>query len=113
MKIKDFFKGLTKPQESGERRNTMYSQELIEKVAERTGYTKTAVEEVYKALLEEIKESLNSGEDVNLYNFGRFYVSEMATRKVHCPTGEVKKIKAHNTIRFTAGRGLKKIAPKK
>ena len=97
-------------QERGKR--VMYSTELVEAVAKRTGYSKRDVKEIYGTILAEIKESLNSGEEVSLTNFGKFYVAEIADRTITCPTGEKKKVKKHNTIRFTAGAGLKAVAPK-
>ena len=71
----------------------MYSTELINNISERTGYSKAVSKEVYEALISEIKEALNHGEDVQLTNFGKFYISVFADRTITCPTGEVKKIK--------------------
>lgn len=48
--------------------------ELVERIAQRTGNSVKTVEKIVDATLEEIYEALKQGERVSLKNFGTFYV---------------------------------------
>ncbi len=49
-------------------------QDLVRRVADRTGHETTLVEELLEATLEEIYTALKQGESVSLRTFGAFYV---------------------------------------
>ena len=49
---------------------------LIETIAGHIGYPKNRSSEIVETLLEIIKKTLESGDDVMISNFGKFYVRE-------------------------------------
>ena len=91
----------------------MGKEELLAKVSTRTGYQAKAVDEIYEAIVSEIEESLNSGENVVLRNFIAIKVKWMKERTITTFQGKKTKIKAHNAITITPGKALKACAPKK
>ena len=54
----------------------MNEKEPIPKIASETGYKIQTVEKVFNATIEQIFESLKSGESVTIRNFGRFYIRD-------------------------------------
>jgi DNA-binding protein HU-beta len=48
--------------------------ELVARVAERTGFSPKTVEKIVEAVFEEIYEALKRGKSVTLRNFGNFYI---------------------------------------
>lgn len=84
--------------------------ELVAKVAEKTEKSQKVCEEVVKATIEAITESLAAGESVALVGFGTFSVSERAAREGKNPaTGEKIKIPATKVPKFKAGKALKDV----
>ncbi len=84
------------------------SKELIKNVAETTGFTQVATKDILDAILEEIKTSLQEGEDVTFYGFGKFTVTERAERMGRNPaTGKAIKIAAKKIVKFKPASGLK------
>ncbi len=82
--------------------------ELVSKVSEKTKKPQKVCEEVVKATIEAITESLAAGESVALVGFGTFSVSERAAREGKNPaTGEKIKIPATKVPKFKAGKALK------
>jgi integration host factor subunit alpha len=59
--------------------------DIIAAIAEQNGYTKKKSIETVEALLEIIKGSLDSGEDVLISGFGKFCVKEKAERRGRNP----------------------------
>ena len=92
---------------------TMGKDELLSKVATRTGHQAKAVDEIFDALVSEIEESLNSGENVMIRDFATFKVVARKERVVNDFNGKKIKVKAHNAIVITPGKALKACAPKK
>ncbi len=89
----------------------MNKNELVEaicaKVTEKK-LDKTTVKEVLDAAIETIKDTLVSGEAVQLIGFGTFKVNHRAERNGHNPkTGESIKIPASSVPAFQAGKSLK------
>ncbi|MGD8891124.1 MAG: integration host factor subunit alpha [Desulfobacterales bacterium] len=63
--------------------------DIIEAVAEQNGFPKSKSKEVVEILLEIVKSTLASGEDVMISNFGKFRVTEKQARRGRNPaTGE-------------------------
>ena len=86
----------------------MHKNDLIEKLAERTGVSKTDTQKAVDGVFELITESLKSGEEVRVTGFGVFVVSARAGGKGRNPqTGEEITIKASKAARFRAGKPLK------
>ncbi|MBS4750670.1 DNA-binding protein [Granulicatella sp. zg-ZJ] len=82
--------------------------ELVERVANETGFTKKDVAITVDALFESIQEILAAGQKVQIIGFGNFEVRERAARKGRNPqTGEEIEIKASKVPGFKAGKALK------
>ena len=82
--------------------------ELVERVAELTGYPKTQVAMTFDLLFELLSESLSSGDKVTVPNFGTFVVSERPARTGRNPaTGEAISIAASRSVRFKVSMNLK------
>lgn len=60
---------------------TLTKAHIVESVAKKCGYTKQKSADITEIILELIKKSLESGEDVLITNFGKFYVKEKTARK--------------------------------
>ena len=68
---------------------TLTKSHIIDAVAESNGYTRKKSIETVETVLELIKRSLESGEDVLISGFGKFSVKQKAKRKGRNPaTGE-------------------------
>lgn len=82
--------------------------ELVERVAELTGYPKTQVAMTFDLVFELVSESLASGDKVTVPNFGTFMVSERPARTGRNPaTGEAISIAASRSVRFKVSKNLK------
>lgn len=82
--------------------------ELVERVANETGFTKKDVALTVDALFDAIQSSLAKGEKVQIIGFGNFEVRERAARKGRNPqTGEEIEIAASKVPGFKAGKALK------
>lgn len=85
----------------------MNKAELIAKVAEDTGITKTEANAALDSFVEAVTKTLKGGGKVTLVGFGTFSVSKRAARNGRNPqTGEVIKIKARKVAKFKAGKEL-------
>src|SRR5215217_7367521 len=83
----------------------MNKAELIAKLADDAGVTKTQANAVLDSFVEAVTKTLKGGDRVTLVGFGTFSVSERAARNGRNPqTGEVIKIKARRVPKFTAGK---------
>ncbi len=60
---------------------TLTKDKIIEKVRHRNGFSRAKSAETVEALLETIKKTLASGEDVLISGFGKFCVKEKKERK--------------------------------
>jgi len=84
--------------------------ELVDRVAELTGYAKTQVAMTYDLLFELMGEMLAAGDKVTVPNFGTFQVSERPARSGRNPaTGEVIAIAASKSVRFKVSKNLKEM----
>ena len=78
---------------------------IIEKVSTRNGFTKKLSTETVETLLESIKKTLESGEDVLISGFGKFYVKEKKERKGRNPaTGEDMMLAPRRVVTFKCSR---------
>lgn len=86
----------------------MTKTELIASIANKTGLTKKAAEEVLGAFVDTVTDSLSKGEKVQLVGFGTFEVRERAERSgINPQTREKITIAATKTPAFKAGSALK------
>ena len=82
---------------------------IIEAVAEETGFLKHQSAEVVEFLIEIIKRSLESGEDVLVSGFGNFKVREKKARKGRNPaTGEGVILDPRRVVTFHCSGKLRK-----
>ena len=86
----------------------MNKQELIAKVAEKAGLSKTQASAAVDAFIETVTEALKGGDEVRFVGFGTFSVSNRKARKQKIPgTGEIREIPAMKVPRFKPGKSLK------
>lgn len=85
----------------------MNKAELIAKIADDAGITKTQANATIDSFIEAVTKTLKSGNKLTLVGFGTFSVSKRAARTGRNPaTGAVIKIKAKKVARFKAGKEL-------
>jgi DNA-binding protein HU-beta len=85
----------------------MNKAELINKIADDAGITRTQANTALDSFVEAVTKTLKGGGKVTLVGFGTFTVSKRAARNGRNPqTGEVIKIKARKVARFKAGKDL-------
>jgi DNA-binding protein HU-beta len=85
----------------------MNKADLIAKIADDAGISKTQAGTALDSFVEAVTKSLKKGDKVTLVGFGTFSVSKRAARNGRNPqTGEVIKIKAKKVARFKPGKEL-------
>ncbi|MBW1753169.1 MAG: integration host factor subunit alpha [Deltaproteobacteria bacterium] len=76
--------------------------DIITEVMNENGYSRPQATETVETLLELIKKTLGSGEDVLISGFGKFCVKQKAERKGRNPaTGGDMMLKARKVVTFT------------
>ena len=86
----------------------MNKQELIAKIAEDTGITKSSATAAVESFFEGITRSLKKGDAVSFVGFGTFKTANRKARTARNPqTGAAIKIPKRRVVRFTAGKALK------
>ena len=89
------------------KKNIMNKADLINKIADDTGITKTQANAAIDSLTEAVTKTLKKGGKVTLVGFGTFLISKRKARKGRNPqTKEEITIKARNVARFKAGKEL-------
>ena len=89
------------------KKTTMNKAELISKIADDAGITKTQANASLDAFVDAVTKTLKKGDKVTLVGFGTFSVSKRAARNGRNPqTGAVIKIKAQKVAKFKAGKEL-------
>jgi integration host factor subunit alpha len=82
--------------------------EIVEKVYEKIGLSKNKSEEMVEQVLELIKATLESGENLKISGFGNFVVKNKADRKGRNPqTGEEITITSRRVLIFKPSKILK------
>lgn len=88
----------------------MNKTDLIQNIAQQTGFPKTTCRDIIDMVLECITERLIAGERVTLSNFGAFTVSEKVARTgVNPRTKERIVIPPHRVVKFRAGNEFEKM----
>jgi DNA-binding protein HU-beta len=83
-------------------------QEFIDQVANKTDLSKKDATDAVESMLVIIRETLQSGGDINFTGFGKFHVAVRGDRQgVNPRTRERITIKGGRVPRFTAGSALK------
>ena len=81
---------------------TITKADIVDDVQTQIGVTKTKSTEIIQILLENIKEALESGEDVLISNFGKFCVKEKRGRPGRNPsTGEEAMVTPRRVVTFS------------
>ncbi|MEO6550028.1 MAG: HU family DNA-binding protein [Ferruginibacter sp.] len=85
----------------------MNKSELIQKIADDAGITKTQANLTIDSFVEAVTKTLKGNGKVTLVGFGTFSVSKRAARNGRNPqSGAVIKIKAKKVAKFKAGKEL-------
>jgi len=83
--------------------------DIIDSIMEQIGFTRNQSSEVTEALLEIIKRTLASSEDVLVSGFGKFCVSEKAQRRGRNPaTGDDMMLGPRRVVTFKCSGKLRK-----
>jgi len=87
---------------------TLTKANIVEAIAEQTGYTKHQSLDTVEILLEIIKRTLESGEDVLVSGFGKFRVKEKLKRRGRNPsTGEDMMLDPRKVVTFNCSHKLR------
>ena len=87
---------------------TITKAKIVEAVAEQNGYPRHQSSEIVETLLEIIKQTLESGEDVLVSGFGKFCVKEKLKRRGRNPaTGEDMMLTPRKVVTFKCSRRLR------
>ena len=82
--------------------------QIVESIQNQTGFPKNKSSEIVETLLEIIKRTLASGEDVLISGFGKFCVNEKKERKGRNPaTGEAMMLAPRKVVSFKCSGNLR------
>jgi DNA-binding protein HU-beta len=86
----------------------MNKQELISKIAQDTGITKSSAAAAVHSFIDGITRTLKKGQPITFVGFGTFKTAQRKARTARNPqTGASIKIPKRRVVRFTAGKALK------
>jgi DNA-binding protein HU-beta len=86
----------------------MNKQDLISKIAQDTGITKSNAAAAVDSFIEGITRSLKKGQPITFVGFGTFKTAQRKARTARNPqTGASIKIPKRRVVRFSAGKALK------
>ena len=87
---------------------TLTKARIVEAVKETNGYTQQKAFETVEIMIELIKRSLETGEDVLISNFGKFCVKKKTKRKGRNPaTGKDMMLAPRKVVKFQSARKLR------
>ena len=87
---------------------TLFKAQIIDAVAEKNGFTRKKSLETVEILLEVIKQSLKSDDDVLISGFGKFCVRKKAERRGRNPlTGTDMMLKPRKVVTFQCSGKLR------
>ena len=87
---------------------TLKKANLIEDIAQANGFTKDRSTEVTESLIEILKRTLASGEDVLISGFGKFCVNEKNERRGRNPsTGDDMMLRPRKVVTFKCSGKLR------
>jgi len=86
----------------------MTKADIVERVAEKTGFSKKDSVELVELVFETLKDTIAGGENLKISGFGNFNVRQKADRRGRNPqTGEEITIEARRILTFKASHMLK------
>ncbi len=86
--------------------------DLVERVAEMTGFTKTETAVICEGLLQAIKEVMAEGNNIEIRRFGTFKLKTRKPRVARNPrTGDPVPIKKRNVPVFKPSKAFKDLVP--
>jgi integration host factor subunit alpha len=86
----------------------MTKAEIVERIAEKTGFAKKESAEMVELVFDLMKSTLESGEELKISGFGKFEVKQKADRRGRNPqTGEEITIEARKILTFKPSNMLK------
>jgi DNA-binding protein HU-beta len=86
----------------------MNKNDLIDLVIEEHDVTKTFARDLVDTVFRSIGDAALNGEEVAIFGFGKFHVTERGARKGRNPyTGEAIKIAASKRLKFSPARAMK------
>lgn len=87
---------------------TLAKADIVEAISEANGYPKNRSTQIVESLLEIIKRTLVSGDDVLISGFGKFCVKEKAERKGRNPaTGSDLMLRPRRVVTFNCSGQLR------
>lgn len=87
---------------------TLTKADLIDTIAQANGYTKDRSTEITETLLEIMKSTLASGEDVLVSGFGKFCVNQKTERRGRNPaTGDDMMLRSRKVVTFKCSGRLR------
>ena len=87
---------------------TLTKRDLVEQIQNEVGFPKNQSSEIVESMLELIKKTLESGEDVMISGFGKFCVKEKRERRGRNPaTGEDLMLKPRKVVTFKSSGKLR------
>ena len=87
---------------------TLTKAHIVDAISDQIGYTKYHSSEIAETLLELIKSSLESGDDVMISNFGKFCVKEKKERRGRNPaTGDSMMLAPRKVVTFRSSGKLR------
>ena len=88
--------------------SALTKQTVIEKIAEKNNQSSSQAKETFETLLEIMKSTLASGEDIMISGFGKFQINEKAPRKGRNPaTGETMTLDKRRVVVFKSSGKLR------
>jgi len=88
---------------------TLTKAEVVDSISDQIGFPKNHSFEIIETLLEIMKKTLESGEDVMISNFGKFCVKEKRERKGRNPsTGTDMILEPRKVVTFKCSGTLRK-----
>jgi len=88
--------------------DTLTKADIVEAIEKENGYSRKQSTEVTEFLLESIKQSLESGEDVLISGFGKFQVKDKRKRRGRNPaTGEDLTLSPRRVVTFKSSGTLR------
>lgn len=88
--------------------NVIKKNELAELIAEKYGTTKKAALESVNQVFDAVAQSLQNGDSVDVFGFGKFSVAERSARTgINPRTGEKIEVAASKSVKFKVSKALK------
>lgn len=88
----------------------MNKNDLIEHIAQEFELTKTFARDVIDNVFDTISASVQQGDEVSIFGFGKFKLVERKARKGRNPqTGEAIKIAASKNVKFEQAKAMKEL----